>query len=262
VAAVYNIDRFERTAEDFRRELKKLEIVEDKPRPRPLAKRVWASVAKPPEEVTQELFHEALQRDPEQEKEWIALVDGCPHQIERIQQQAQKQNIKLTVICDIIHVIEYLWRAAWAFHKQGDPAAEDWVNERFLLILEGKSSTVAGGIRRSATNRKLSKENRKSIDTCATYLLNKTPFLKYDEYLAKGYPIATGIIEGACRHLIKDRMDRTGAKWSIHGAEAVLKLRSLKASGDFKKYWEFHEDQELKRNHNSKYKNQKVPKKS
>lgn len=262
VAAVYNIERFERTPEDFRRELKNLEVAEERPRPRPLAKRVWASVAKDPETVTTELFHEAILRDPQQKKEWVALVDGCPHQIYRIQQEALKNNIELTVICDIIHVIEYLWKAAWAFHKQGDPEVEKWVNERFLLILEGKSSSVAGGIRRSATNRKLSQENRKAIDTCATYLLNKTPYLEYNKYLEKGYPIATGIIEGACRHLIKDRMDRTGAKWSVEGAEAILKLRSLKASGDFKKYWEFHEDQELKRNHKSKYKNQKLLNKS
>lgn len=262
VAAVYNIDRFERTPDDFRRELKKLEVADDKPRPRPIAKRVWASVAKEPETVTKEIFREALSRDPNQEKEWVALVDGCPHQIERIQNQASERNLKLTVVCDIIHVIEYVWKAAWAFHKQGDPAVEEWVNERFLSILEGKSSTVAAGIRRSATNRKLSKENRKAIDTCATYLLNKTPYLKYNEYLAKGYPIATGIIEGACRHLIKDRMDRTGAKWSVHGAEAVLKLRSLKASGDFTKYWEFHEQEEFKRNHESKYKNKNLIKKA
>jgi len=82
--------------------------------------------------------------------------------------------------------------------------------------------------------------------------------MKYDEYLSKGFPIATGIIEGACRYLVKDRMDITGARWRLQGAEAVLKLRSLKASGDFQDYWRFHEKQEFNKNHKGKYKNPAV----
>lgn len=155
-------------------------------------------------------------------------------------------------------MIEYLWKAAWVFFSKGDPKAEAWVNERFVWVLEGKSSTVAAGIRRSATNRKLKKDEREAIDTCADYLLNKASYLHYDEYLANGFPIATGVIEGACRHLIKDRMDLTGARWSLDGAEAVLRLRSLKSSGDFPEYWLFHEEQEHIRNHKSKYKKPSV----
>jgi hypothetical protein len=89
--------------------------------------------------------------------------------------------------------------------------------------------------------------------------LNHKAYLRYDEYLASGFPIATGVIEGACRHVVKDRMDLTGARWSLAGAEAILRLRSLRASGDFGEYWRFHEQQEQRRNHTALYADAKVP---
>ena len=98
---------------------------------------------------------------------------------------------------------------------------------------------VATGMRRSATLRGLSSEQRAAVDDCADYLLDYRDMLRYDEYLAQGLPIATGGIEGACRHLVKDRMDLTGARWGLQRAEAVLKLRSLQSSGDADAYWDF-----------------------
>lgn len=258
VASVYNIDRFIRSADDFKKELDSIPLIEEAKRPKPIAKRVWASVEKESEDVIKEMFEEGLRRDPEKSKTWVILVDGAPSQISRIESEAKSRNISITIVCDIIHVIEYLWKAAWAFFDKGDRSAEAWVNERFIAILEGKSSSVAAGIRRSATNQKLKKAAREAVDTCCDYLLNKSHYLKYHEYLAQGFPIATGIIEGACRYLIKDRMDITGARWRIVSAEAVLKLRSLKASGDFTEYWRFHEEQEFIRNHQSKYKKPSV----
>jgi hypothetical protein len=91
------------------------------------------------------------------------------------------------------------------------------------------------------------------VDKCANYLLNHGDFLKYDDYLAVGFPIATGVIEGACRYLIKDRMDITGARWSLEGAEAVLRLRSLYVSGDWHEYWHFHQQRERQRHHLAVY---------
>ena len=104
-------------------------------------------------------------------------------------------------------------------------------------------------MRRTATNRGLSPSRRAAADTCADYLITYKAYLRYDEYLAAGFPIATGVIEGACRYLVKDRMDITGARWSVQGAESVLRLRALRASGDFEAYWAFHQDCELHRNH-------------
>ena len=114
-------------------------------------------------------------------------------------------------------------------------------------------------MRRSATLRQLSAKDRIGVDDCADYLLKYGAFLQYHSYLALGLPIATGVIEGACRHLIQDRMDITGARWSLVGAEAVLRLRSLRSSGDFDAYWHFHEDQEYERNHAARYENNVVP---
>jgi hypothetical protein len=132
------------------------------------------------------------------------------------------------------------------------------VEERLSRILFGDSSQVAAGMRRSATLRGLTKRRRKTVDACANYLLGHTRYLRYDRYLAAGLPIATGVVEGACRHLIADRMDLTGARWSLAGAEAVLRLRALRSSGDFDEYWRFHERCEYERNHASRYQGGKV----
>ncbi len=172
---------------------------------------------------------------------------------------AKNKGLDLTIIVDIIHVIEYLWAAGRAFHPESGQELENWVRHRLLEILHGKAGLMAGGMRRSATRRKLSKDARKPVDTCARYLLNNADYLRYDRYLAKGLPIATGVIEGACRHLVKDRMDVTGARWSLSGAEAVLRLRALRSSHDFDEYWKHHEQCEYERNHKALYKNGVVP---
>ncbi|MES9879607.1 MAG: ISKra4 family transposase, partial [Sedimenticola sp.] len=114
-----------------------------------------------------------------------------------------------------------------------------------VKILRGECTQVAKGIRQSATKRNT--EKREGIDKCADYLLKNKCRLKYGEALNHGFPIASGVIEGACRHIINDRLDVTGARWSLSGAEAVLKLRSLKSSGDFNSYWAFHKKQSKKR---------------
>ena len=157
------------------------------------------------------------------------------------------------MILDFIHVLEYLWKAAYTLHSEGSKEAEDWVSQRALQILNGKSSDVAAGIRRSATLRGLDSAARKPVDTCADYLLKYRDMLRYNEFLKKGLPIATGVIEGACRHLIKDRMDITGARWLVERAEAILKLRSLNSSGDFDEYFQFHQLKERERNHLARY---------
>lgn len=105
-----------------------------------------------------------------------------------------------------------------------EPQAEQWVSERLLEILRGRSSQVAAGIRRSATRRGLGAKVRLPLDKCADYLLKYRDYLRYDQYLAAGLPIATGVIEGACRRLVKDPMGLTGARWRLAGAEAVLTL--------------------------------------
>lgn len=258
VASVYTIEPYQRTPEQIVNQLQPVHEAQTK-RPKPHQKRVWASVEQSAEQVIGAVFEEASRRDPSGEKTWAAVVDGNKPQLDLLRSFALQYGVVLTIVLDLIHVIEYLWRASYVFNQRESPEAQQWVSERLLEILRGHSSCVAGGIRRSATLRGLKPKQREAADDCADYLLEYGPYLHYDEYLTQGLPIASGVIEGACRHLVKDRMDLTGARWGLKGAEAVLKLRSLRASGDFDEYWQFHLQMELERNHKSKYADGRVP---
>lgn len=243
VAAVYSIAPHRRTAADILDQRKQTHV------PRPINKRVWATLERPPNEMVKELFAEMRQRDPHQRKTWVILVDGAPAQRKQVEAEARRQGLRIVVVMDVVHVLEYLWKAAYCFYDEGSEMAQKWVTEQFGRILAGHAGSVAGVIRRKATLLKLAPSQRKGVDACARYLSNHKAYLRYDVYLAAGFPIATGVIEGTCRYLVKDRMDRTGARWGLAGAEAVLKLRSLQKTGDFEAYWEFHMEQEKRRNY-------------
>ncbi len=255
VAAVYTTAPLVRSPEEFLQSLMPRQPGAKPPlvRPRPVAKRVWASLQREPWEVVAEATLEAERHDPEHVKSWVVLVDGAETQLDLVEASAAAYGVDVTVILDIIHVVEYVWKAAHVFHREGSPDAAHWAWTRVQSILEGKASRVAAAMRRAATVAGLSKDTRKPVDTCADYLQKYAPYLHYDRYLAAGYPIATGVIEGACRYLVRDRMDLTGARWRLAGAEAVLKLRALRASGDFDPYWDFHEAREYERNHAQRY---------
>ena len=250
VGAVYDLTPSPRTATDV---MTRSDGQHDPPPPPPppQTKNKWltASVVEDAAEVLATIFDEAERRDPTHARPWVALVDGNNHQIERIETEAATRGVSITVVVDFIHVLEYLWDAAWCFYPEGDPQAEDWVHDRALAILEGNAKVVAAGLRRRATTTRLPAARRKKADEAARYLHNKAPYLDYPTALTAGWPIATGVIEGACRHLIKDRMDITGARWSVNGAETILKLRAVRSNGDFDQYWTFHLAKEHHRNH-------------
>jgi len=229
--------------------------------PGPVARDKWviASVVADAASVIGQLFDEADRRDPEHARTWVALVDGNNHQINRITAEAKARKLQVPILCDFVHVLEYLWKAAWCFHTEGDPDAEAWVRRHASAVLAGKATRVAGAIRRAATNAGLDKARRKGADDCATYLTNKRAYLDYPSALERGWPIATGVIEGACRHLVKDRMDITGARWGLRGAEAILKLRALRSNGDWDEYWAYHLTQHRQRIHLSRYANNLIP---
>lgn len=253
VAAVYSVGPHVRTADDIMDELSPVRAAAKSSRPRAHDKRVWASVEKSPDVVTREVFDEAERRDPEHRRTWVVVVDGDRNQILRVRREARRRGVRIVLVLDFIHALGYLWKAAWSFFEHGDPEAGKWVRERARRLLEGRSSDVAGGIRRSATKRGLSPAQRKGADECANYLVAKRKLLHYEEHLPAGLPIASGVIEGACRHLVEDRLGITGARWTVAGAEAVLQLRALRSSGDFDEYWRFHLAQERRRNHESRY---------
>jgi hypothetical protein len=201
------------------------------------------------------IFDQADRRDPDHLRTWIALVDGDVYQLGLIQAQAAARGITLIILVDFIHVLEYLWKAAWCFHAPRDPAMEDWVTAQGLDILHGRVPEVTARIRRLAAEHppKPGGEHAKIIRKTLSYLENKQPYLDYPAALAAGWPIATGVIEGACRHLVADRMGITGARWGLEGAQAILWLRAIAASGDTNAYWDYHIRQEHQRNHLSRY---------
>jgi hypothetical protein len=256
VAAVYTIEPFVRTPEEIFPPAGKLATTPA--RPVPEHKRVWASLAHPPAAVIAELFDEAQHRDPRHRKQWVALVDGNETQIELLIKQTEARHVAMPIVLDFIHGAEYAWDASRAFAADAQ-ARDAWVLPRLRAMLRGKASDVAAGMRRSATLRGLAAEDRAPVDVCADYLLKYAPYLRYDLALSSGVPIATGVIEGACGHLVEDRMNLTGARWSLKGAEAVLRLRALRSSGDFDEYWRFHEGAEYERNHAALYADHHVP---
>ena len=212
------------------------------PRKGPRARSKWlsGSVRRDPAEIIAAAFDEAEARDPGHLRTWVVLVDGAEHQLELIRAEAARRGTAIHVIIDIIHILEYLWKAAWSLHTAGDPAAEDWVAVKALAVLAGHSERAAAAITAEADAAGLTGNQRTGADTCVRYLRSKQQFLRYDQALQAGWPIATGIIEGACRHLIADRLDIGGARWGLDGAEAVLTLRAVTSNGDFEEYWRFH----------------------
>jgi hypothetical protein len=159
-----------------------------------------------------------------------------------------------------VHVIEYLWRAAYAFHAAGTEDAETWVRHRLLALLSGRSAgEIAKSLRGMVERHGLDAKAAAPVIKGANYLVQNGRWLHYDRALAAGLPIATGVIEGACRYLVQDRLGRTGARWSLTGAEAILRLRALRTSGDFDDYWQFHLAQEHDRVHRSRYADGDVP---
>jgi hypothetical protein len=201
------------------------------------------------------IFAEADRRDPDRLRTWIALVDGDIYQLGLFQAAAAARGVTLAVVIDFIHVLEYLWKAAWCFHPPRDPAMEDWVIAQALDILHGRVPEVIARIVRLAEEHPPGpgSEHAKIIAKTLSYLRNKQAFMDYPAALAQGWPIATGVIEGACRHLVQDRMGITGARWGLEGAQAMLWLRAINASGDTSAYWAWHITQEHQRNHLSRY---------
>jgi hypothetical protein len=198
-------------------------------------------------------FAEADRRDPHYQRTWIALADGNKDQIRQVRAQAAARGIHVTIVIDVIHVTEYLWDAAWCWFPEASPDAGPWVRDRVAAILDGRALQVAAALRDAAATAQLSAAKHKAAARTAGYLEAKAPWLDYPQALANGWPISTGVIEGACRHLVKDRMGITGARWGIQTAEAILQLRALHANGDFDDYWSYHLHRERERNHPHSY---------
>ena len=202
-----------------------------------------ASIQKSKEEGFKSLQAEANQRIGESQRP-ICIFDGA----HILWDLGKKYFPDAICILDIIHVLDYLWDAVHVFEKKDTKQAKALTKLYLTMILEGKVGYVIGALRqRLAKNKKLSKKKKKIVEKAITYFENHRDYMSYDDYLAKGYPIGTGVIESACGHLVKDRMQKSGARWKIVGAEPVLKLRSVYANGDWKTYQQLRMNEEHNR---------------
>ncbi|MEV7394728.1 ISKra4 family transposase [Streptomyces sp. NPDC091215] len=213
-----------------------------RPRPGPKAAAKWlcGSVVHPAEHTVAAAFDQAEARDRDHARNWLVLVDGAHHQIDLVQAEADRRGIKVHILIDIVHVSEYVWGAAHCFHQPGTPECEAWVAGHLTTILHGQAARAVAEITAQADRGGLRGTGREGADACIRYLTGHADRLHYDTALASGWPIATGAIEGACRHVIADRLAITGSRWGLAGSEAVLKLRALKENGDFEEYWRHH----------------------
>jgi hypothetical protein len=266
LGCVYTVDRHVRTPEQIVAALfHEKTDTPPAPRPEPCGKRYrgFFTSVEPGEEpipsayrtwgwLTQEVTARHQDGQPV-----IRLMDGQPSLWnaadacldEFIEDLRQKQEANLVIdILDIIHVSHYVWRAAKVFHTHKEHQ-EAFAHERLLRILRGEVSGVIKGLRRMATEHELGGPQRKEITTVCNYFENNAHRMRYDEYLKAGYPIASGVIEGACRHIIKDRMEQGGMRWRLAGAEAMLNVRAVCASSEWEKFGRWRQLEGAKRVH-------------
>ena len=231
VGAVYSIEPFERTPEQILDEVQRKTAAAQ--RPSPYGKRVQAELLDDKASLFESLADQVHQRQTPIPKPVLFLSDG-----ERALHKRQQRYLPEAIaILDLWHVMEYLWKGAHVFHAEGSPAAEAWVGKRLQMLLEGNVGYVIGGLKQMRTKHALKGASLKTVQAIITYFHNNRSRMRYDQYLAAGYPIGSGVAEGACRHLVKDRMERTGMRWTVEGAQAILNLRSTYLNGDWTRFW-------------------------
>jgi hypothetical protein len=227
VGAVYSIESFVRSADDILDEVLRDRRGDD--RPEPAHKHVWAEMSREldgellsaKDAVFGVLFDDLNLRNAGHDRPVVCLMDG-----ERALWEAQQVYFSEAVgVLDLFHVLERLWTAAHCFHREGSDEAEEFVEDRLRGLLEGRVGYVIGGLRQRLTKHGLSGSRRKTLESVITYLENNRDHMRYDEYIAAGYPIGSGVAEGACRHLVKDRMEQSGMRWTVSGAQAMLHVR-------------------------------------
>ena len=242
LAGVYSVDRYHRSAEDvvaslFREERQP----KDKDRPRPCHKHVVARFTHTEEENGQDFIisgaHKAFCWAGEQvsqrrkrKQPLLRLCDGQEDYPETSNFYLDDKHKDVIDILDVLHAAIYVWSATKALCDGDHEEAEPLARERLLRILQGQVHGVILGLRQMATRRKLKGSALEDVETACNYFEKNAYRMHYDEYLQEGYPIATGVIEGACRHLVKDRMERSGMRWRLSGAAPMLMLRAIHVS--------------------------------
>lgn len=196
------------------------------------------------------LLDHVEKRDPQGQKPLIALLDGDPYLEDRLREALDERTLlhRLdAVILDIIHATEYLWEVGTALYGEKSAQRIHWVKEKLYALLESKVGYVLGALKQIRTKNPLSLHQRTVLQKTITYFENHRHMMDYATYLEKGYPIATGTVEGTCGSLVKDRMEHSGMRWSIAGAQAVLAQRAVLKNGDWNDFWTYLLDAERAR---------------
>lgn len=223
-------------------------------RSKPQNKHVWATLDGK-DAALQRLEQLVATRNDAHIQARIALTDGC----EALQQRMQHYFPEFTLILDFIHANEYLWKAANSLFGEQAPQRNPWVEKQTLSILSGHTDQVIALLRTLAQQSKRTKAQRQALETAANYFQRNLAFMRYHDYLTKGWPIASGVIEGACRHLVKDRCELSGMRWSQDGAENLLRLRAVAENGDWDDYHQFRKQQRHRRLYPSLFCHQRTP---
>jgi hypothetical protein len=249
VGAVYSIEPFVRRAEEIIDEVLRDEKAQE--RPRPQHKHVWAEMTREiggvevpaKESLFCQLYAELTARNLGHDRPVVCLLDG-----ERALWDAQGVYFPEAVgILDLFHVLERLWAVAHCFHEEGSEGARQFVEERLRDLLQGRVRYVIAGLRRRLSGGKLNGSKRTVVKSAVEYLANNRDHMRYDEYLAAGYPIGSGVAEGACRHLVEDRMEQTGMRWTVEGAQAMLHVRALYLNEQWGEFLTFRVEREQAR---------------
>jgi hypothetical protein len=207
--------------------------------------RRFASLEQPKSTVVEALVRHATASDPEHQRPWVVVMDGALGLWALVARMLK--GIEYVGVLDIIHVVEYLWLVGNALYGEGTEAATTWVYDHLLALLQGRVGRVIGGLKQMMKKRRLTASQRKAVTQTITYFTNHRHWMQYDVYLKAGYPIGSGVVESTCGHTVKDRMEGSGRRWSIDGAESMLLLRSIVTSYDWDAYWESHMHQERTR---------------
>ncbi|MDQ5851257.1 MAG: ISKra4 family transposase [Chloroflexota bacterium] len=243
VTSLYSIAPYHRTPADVVAALMQdPRPVEPATRPRPIAKEVHATLAGKSVALTR-LQQRAAQRGGVPTQQRVALTDGA----EALQEQLLAHFPAHTLVLDIIHATEYLWDAATALLGETHPERKAWVRRHLEQVVSGATAAVIEDLEVTAQKAELTETQRKALLKTAGYYRRNQPYMHYDEYLARGWPVGTGVVEGACGHLVKDRMEQAAMRWTQDGAQAVLDLRSVRLNGDWDAYWQYHREQQHQR---------------
>jgi hypothetical protein len=245
VGCVYSVNRHERTPEEL---VATLFRDPDRPKvqpPQAQNKRYWAELSRAldgAEVRGQDLVFQHLRAEIGMRRRLgqrlIHLSDGQAS-LETDRQTYLPEDAHTLDILDLMHVLPRVWEAAHVFHAEASAAASAFVRDHLTRILHGQVGTVIAGWRRKATCQRLPSAKKKTLRTLCDFLAKNQHRMRYHDYLRLGCPVATGVIEGACRHVIKDRMERAGMRWKVPGAQAMLNLRTIYTNGDWSPFQDF-----------------------